>query len=99
MTHVSRGESDFVDIGFRFGEVIYKSHYPGHQLGRTLYFGKAGFLEEGRVEQDPQHGYQVVIRAEILFFKHMYGARILGRGVLPRWDLRFVGNEEIVKVP
>ena len=80
--------------------VVAGDAYGAHnQLGGAFHVLKAGFLEEVRLEQYPQHGPDVAIGLVVGVHQGLYRLRVPGRRDVPGRHLGFVGDEEVVQVP
>ena len=99
LTHIADTQRQAIETGLGEGELADHACGADHRLDRALDPGKAGVLEEVRVEQEPQHGANVVIGPEVLRLELLDRCWILRRGMLPGRYLRLIGNEEIVQVP
>src|SRR5262245_25065941 len=88
-----------VEYGFkaRLGgsPIADQTHRADNRLYWALNPGKAGVLESIGIEQDPQHGADVISGPEVLVFQPLDRLWVLGWGIHPRRHLR-VGSDQVI---
>ena len=97
-THVLGFLGDVEQAGLDFPVVSGQAQGAGHHFGGVLDLGVAGVLEGLGIEQDFEHGLDVVAGLVVGLLQFFNEADVLGRGLPPGGDGHLVADEEVVEV-
>ena len=98
LPHILHLVKDILEAGLGLRPIANQPERADHRFHRAFNLGKAGLLKGVGMEQNPQHGPDVVAGAEVFRLQHLDGFRILRRSVHPGGNGRLVGDEVAVEM-
>ena len=91
-------KGQLVETGARPLVIPRQPRRPDDQLRRAFHPRIPGRLEKFGIKQRPQHRPDFAARLVIRRHQRVNGRRVVGRGDVPAWHLRLIGDKEIVQM-